>query len=176
MASDIQIGRYLAQLREKAGFKQNELAQKVTWSPAVLSRVESGERQVSQDELVSILKAIGTEEALRFSETNCRDWEYLSDPTLGHPDEHTLWEAELAFKSIVELSENPDIRNVFVKRLDEYRSALRSAANLVLGTEYKIAFIGDIGLGNQPPFAGLLAWKCRRLKGWSPCWKRGVVE
>ena len=173
MASDIQIGRYLAQLRGKAGFKQNELAQKVTWSPAVLSRVESGERQVSQDELVSILKAIGTEEALRFSETNRRDWEYLSDPTLGHPDEQTLWEAELAFKSIVELSENPDIRNVFVKRLDEYRSALRSAANLVLGTEYKIAFIGDIGVGKSTAICRATGLEVQEAQGVEPLLEAG---
>ena len=149
MASSVQIGRYLALLREKAGVKQNELAQKVTWSPAVLSRVESGDRAVSQDELVSILKAIGTEEAVRFAETSDRDWAYLTEPPLGHPDEQPLWEAELTLKGIVELSEAPHIKNVFVKRLDEYCSALRNAADLVMGTEYTIAFIGDIGVGKS---------------------------
>ena len=43
----------------------------------------------------------------------------------------------------------PDIRNVFVKRLDEYQSSLRRAANLTLGTEYTVAFIGDIGVGKS---------------------------
>ena len=28
-----EIGAYIARLRERAGFKQNELASKVTWSP-----------------------------------------------------------------------------------------------------------------------------------------------
>ena len=149
MAAITQVGRYLALLRERAGLKQNELAQMVTWSPTVLSRVESGERTVSQDELVSILKAIGTEEAVSLAETSNRDWSHLPEPVLGHPDEQPLWEAEQALKGIVELSEAPDIKNVFAKRLDEYRTALQSAAELVLGTEYTIAFIGDIGVGKS---------------------------
>ena len=149
MAAITQVGRYLALLRERAGLKQNELARLVTWSPAVLSRVESGERAVSQDELASILKAIGTEEAVRLAETSNRDWGHLPEPALGHPDEQPLWEAEQALKSIVKLSEDRGIKNVFARRLDEYHAALRSAAELVLGTEYTIAFIGDIGAGKS---------------------------
>ena len=63
-ATNIEIGAYLAHLRDKADFKQNEIAQKVGWSPAVLSRVESGERALSPTELDSILEAIGSEQAL----------------------------------------------------------------------------------------------------------------
>ena len=149
MSPSVKIGKYLAQLREKAGLKQNELAKKVTWSPTVLSRVETGEREVSQDELVSIARAIGTEDALRFAETNDRNWEHLTEPDPGHPDEQRLWEAESALKNIVDLKSRPDIKNVFVKRLDEYHSSLLRAANLTLGTEYTLAFVGDIGVGKS---------------------------
>ena len=149
MTSNMQVGRYLALLRERAGLKQNELAQKVTWGPTILSRVESGERSISQDELVSILKAIGTEESLKFAQTSDRSWEHLPEPPLGHLDDQLLWNAEQALKSIAELSNAPDIKNVFVKRLDEYRSALRRAADLVIGTEYTIAFIGELGVGKS---------------------------
>ena len=149
MASSVQIGRYLAQLREKAGFKQNELAQQMTWSATVLSRVESGEREISQEELVSILTAIGTEESKRFAETINRDWNNLPEPALGHPDEEILWDAELALRDIDDRLDSPEIRNVFVTRLNEYRSAVIKAADLVLGVEYNIAFIGDIGVGKS---------------------------
>ena len=87
MARITEMGMYLARLRDNAGIKQNELAKKVTWSPAVLSRVESGERAVSSEELNCILEAIGTDEALRFRETAGRDWRELQKPPLGHPDE-----------------------------------------------------------------------------------------
>ena len=38
----MEVGRYLAAIRERAGIKQAELARKITWSPAVLSRIETG--------------------------------------------------------------------------------------------------------------------------------------
>ena len=147
MTTTVQIGRYLTQLREKAGLKQNELAQKITWSPSVLSRVESGERLISQEELEAILKAIDTEEALQFAKAKGRVWVNSPEPPLGHPDQHILWEAELALSSISELLKNPNIKNVFVKRLDEYQAELKNAARLVWGKEYRIAFIGSIGVG-----------------------------
>ena len=149
MASSVQVGRYLAQLREKGGFKQNELAQKMTWSPAVLSRVESGERPISQEELASILTAIGTEDSQKFAETITRDWKYLPEPVLGHPDDDSLWDAELAFRGIDEHLDSPEIGNASVKRFHEHRSAIKTAADLVLGTGYNAAFIGDIGVGKS---------------------------
>lgn len=144
-----EMGKYLAHLRDKAGLKQNELAQKVTWSPAVLSRVESGGRDVSADELNSILEAIGTEEALRFRETAGRVWQKLQKPPFGHPDESFLWKAEQALQSVEELLARPYIKNVFVKRLEEFSDELGKAAELVLGTEHSVAFVGDIGVGKS---------------------------
>ncbi len=144
-----ETGKYLARLRDNAGIKQNELAKKVTWSPAVLSRVESGERAVSSEELNSILEAIGTEDALKFRETTGREWRELQKPPFGHPDELLLWKAEAALQGIEDLSGKPDIKNVFVRRLEEFRDELMNAANLVLGTEHTVAFVGDIGVGKS---------------------------
>ena len=146
-ATNIEIGAYLAHLRDKADFKQNEIAQKVGWSPAVLSRVESGERALSPTELDSILEAIGTEQALGFKATADRIWLYLPRPRLGHPDVQILWEAEQALQKITELAENPDIKNVFAKSLEEFGSELRGAASTVLNTEHNISFIGNVGVG-----------------------------
>ena len=143
----IEVGAYLARLREKAGFKQNELAQKVTWSPAVLSRVESGERALSPEELDSILEAIGTEEALGFRETAERVWLHLPRPPLGHPDEQILWEAEQAIHNVKELADSPEIKNVIAKRLEESLLQINGAATPVLKTEHNVAFVGKIGVG-----------------------------
>ncbi len=76
-----------------------------------------------------------------------RVWRNLPEPLHGNMDTDLLWEAEQALQSIVDLEENPDIRNAFVRRLESFRSELEKAANLVANTEYKIAFIGDIGVG-----------------------------
>ena len=147
--TNIEIGAYLARLRDKAGLKQNELANRVTWSPAVLSRVESGERALSSEELDSILDAIGTEEALDFKETIERPWEHLPRPQLGHPDEAILWEAEQAIQSINGLSRMPDIPNAFARRLEEAFAELCNTASLISGTEYSVVFVGDIGVGKS---------------------------
>lgn len=79
MTRDIAVGKYIATLREQARLKQAELARKLTWSPAVLSRVESGERTLGGDELATILNGIGTPEALKLQEMLAREWKILSD-------------------------------------------------------------------------------------------------
>ena len=74
-------------------------------------------------------------------------WEYLQKPVQGHPDGELLWEAEEAIQSIGELSENPDIKNAFARRLEEYKAEILSAASPVQTTEHSIAFIGNNGVG-----------------------------
>src|SRR4051794_22409307 len=86
-----QLGYRLAQLREQTGMKQAELARQVTWSQAVLSRIEAGERAVSDDELQTLLKAIGTTDAEELAEILLRRWSVLPRPGLDHPDQGLLW-------------------------------------------------------------------------------------
>ncbi|MCY3870050.1 MAG: helix-turn-helix transcriptional regulator [Gemmatimonadetes bacterium] len=168
MNTDAEVGKYIARLRDKAGLKQNELAQKVTWSPAVLSRVESGERPLVADELNSILEAIGTKEALRFQETAERDWQKLQKPPLGHPNEPLLWDAEQALQNIEELSAKPDIKNVFVKRLEAFQDELKIATSLVLETEHTIAFVGDIGVGKSTAICSVADLEVQKGKTFVP--------
>lgn len=149
MTTSTEMGRYLAHIREKAGLKQNELAHRVEWSPALLSRAESGDRPLSSAELDAILDAIGTPEALRLKDTADRVWQKLERPVMGHPDEQTLWQVEHAIRRMDELSENPEVTHLFAKRLDEFRLALTDVAALVAKTEYNIAFIGKIGVGKS---------------------------
>lgn len=143
------IGHCLAQLREQAGLKQAELARKVTWSPAVLSRIESGERELSQDELDEVLSAIGTDDALRLGERLQRKWEVLVAPPLTHPDQDLLWDAELAAQQLRTLSASDDMSASFQRRLDEYLEELQHLASLVLKRDHTVAFIGSIGIGKS---------------------------
>ena len=149
MTTSVEMGRYLAHIREKAGIKQNELARRVDWSPAFLSRAESGDRPLSDSELHTILDAIGTPEALRLKDTADRVWQKLTRPAMGHPDEQILWRAEHAIRRIDELGESPEVTHLFAKRLAEFRFALKDVAALVAKTEYNIAFIGKIGVGKS---------------------------
>ena len=76
-------------------------------------------------------------------------WENLSEPSDGHPEEALLWDAEKTLQSINELAEKPDIKHAFAKRLEEYISQIRDAAQPVLATEHSIAFVGNIGVGKS---------------------------
>ncbi|ABF09042.1 helix-turn-helix domain-containing protein [Cupriavidus metallidurans] len=143
------IGHYLTQLREHAGLKQAELARKVTWSPAVLSRVESGERELNPEELGEVLRAIGTDDALKLGERLQRSWEVLVAPPLTHPEQDLLWEAELASKQLRALSAADDVSAAFQRRIDEYLEELQYLASLVLKRDHTVAFIGSIGIGKS---------------------------
>ena len=89
-----EIGRHLMQVRDRAGIRQGELAKRVSLSPAVLSRIESGERLVTPQEVQDILAQIDTPEAKELSTALQRVWQVLTRPTLDHPHQPLLWAAE----------------------------------------------------------------------------------
>ncbi len=143
------LGRHLASLRERAELKQNELAKKLEWSAAVLSRVESGERPLSGDELEIVLQGIGTPEALKLKEILSRRWTVLPEPPLGDSDADLLWHAEQTAQKIHALAEQPNVKQFFERRLVRYQEELSSAAQLVMTKRYRAAFIGTIAVGKS---------------------------
>jgi len=147
--SPLELGRHLNQVRERANIKQAELARKITWSPAVLSRVESGERALAPEELQTILDAIDTPEASRLGEVLQRIWTILPRPPLDHPDQELLWEAERVATEMVLLRDRPDVRHAFERRLSEFIDELKRMAALLLKRDHQIAFIGSIGIGKS---------------------------
>jgi transcriptional regulator with XRE-family HTH domain len=147
--ADAQVGHRLAQLRERTGLKQADLARRVTWSPAVLSRVEAGERKISDDELDKLLTAIGTEEAAELADVLGRSWRLLPRPALDHPDQTLLWEAEQIAAELTAATEDPGVRPAFQQRLKEYVDEIVKGAELLLRREHQIAFIGSIGIGKS---------------------------
>jgi transcriptional regulator with XRE-family HTH domain len=149
MTRDIEIGERIAALRDQANLKQNELAKKLEWSAAVLSRVESGERSLSADELNIIVNGIGTPDAAKLKQLLERNWQILPEPSLADPDADLLWDAELAAQRLHTLSENPEVRQIFERRLIKYRDELKAAAHNVAEKRYRAAFIGTIAVGKS---------------------------
>ena len=149
MTTDMATGRYLARLRSEAGLKQKDVAERVTWSPAVLSRVESGERPLNSEELDSVLGAIGTKDAMDFRKVVARVWKQLPKPPLGHPDESLLWKTEQALREVEEVLLNPSIKNSFASLLKELKKGLTVASRTVQSTEHSVALVGDIGVGKS---------------------------
>jgi transcriptional regulator with XRE-family HTH domain len=144
-----ELGRRIAQLREQAGLKQADLARQITWSQAVLSRVEGGERSLSDDELQTLLDAIGSAEAGELGDAVRRRWRFLERPSLNHPDQDHLWAADEILAALNERSGRPDIRAAFASRLAEYQKEIQRIAGLLRRTEHQVAFIGSIGTGKS---------------------------
>ena len=147
--SAVEIGRYVAQVRDRAGITQSDLANRVTMSKPVLSRIEAGERALAPDELQSLLQAIDTEEAKQLLETLQRRWMVLPRPPLDHRDQDLLWEAERIAQQLTEFRSRPNISSSFDKRLTEYIAELGHCADRLLKREHQVAFIGSIGVGKS---------------------------
>ena len=130
--SAIELGRHLTHVREQAGIKQADLARRVTWSSAVLSRIENGERELGHEELEAILDAIGTPAAAELRIALRRRWQVLPRPTLDHPDQDVLWSAEDAAQRLLDLRSQPEVGQAFGRRLSEYVQELKGTAALLL--------------------------------------------
>lgn len=149
ITNPVELGRYLMQVRDRAGLKQAELAKRVALSPAVLSRIESGDRQITIHEVQDILAQIGTLEAAELAEALQREWQVLPRPNLDHPDQKLLWEADQVACKLVELRDQPDTPHAFERRLSEYIEELKRGGNLLLKRDHNIALIGSIGVGKS---------------------------
>ncbi len=149
MSRDAAIGKYIAGLREQADLKQNELAKKLSWSAAELSRIENGERPLTDDELEIILSGIGTSQALNLREVLARNWVILPEASLGDADADLLWEAEQAAQQVHELSERPDVKQFYERRLLRYKDEIIAAAARVADKRFRCAFVGTIGVGKS---------------------------
>jgi transcriptional regulator with XRE-family HTH domain len=147
--SAIELGNYLTRIRERSGVKQAELAKKISWSPASLSRVESGDKELSHEELAVLTDGIGTEDALKVQSVLQRNWLIVNRPPLDHPDSELLWLAEEAAQKLDLVRQKADIRLAFERRVTEYINEIIKGSQLLLNREHQVAFIGSIGIGKS---------------------------
>ncbi|MGX1348243.1 transcriptional regulator with XRE-family HTH domain [Bradyrhizobium elkanii] len=147
MSREAAIGRHVGILRDQADIRQHELAKQLGWSPAVLSRVESGERPLSADELDAALTAIDTEEARAFPARLARQWRLIPEPSFDDPDADLLWEAEQAAQKVDALAAQPDVKSFFERRIARYKDELLSAAARLGTRRYQVVLTGSIAAG-----------------------------
>ncbi|MGY3585732.1 transcriptional regulator with XRE-family HTH domain [Bradyrhizobium sp. USDA 4341] len=149
MSRTIAIGSHLATLRERADIRQHELAKRLGWSTAMMSRVEAGDRSLDEDELASIAAAIGTDDVRTFIDRLSRQWSVLEEPAFGEPDFELVWEAEVAAQAVRKLTSKPDIKPFFEKRLLRYEEELKTSALNLLDRRYRVAMAGSIAAGKS---------------------------
>lgn len=142
-------GRYLATVREAAGLTQSQLAQAVTFSTATLSRIESGDKLASYEDISALLKAIGTPKAAELTEFLNQEWDEVTRPEFDHPNRGALWEANLALRKVAALRRDPNLKAVFLRQIDLYEGELRRVIKLLVTRDHQIAVIGSIGVGKS---------------------------
>ena len=164
-----EIGRHLIRLRNEAGATQKEVAEGAAIYPGVLSRIETGERSVTDDEMQRIVAALDTQSAHRFREAWSRVWTYLERPPLRHPSEELLWESELCLAKIAKLREELGLElsdtDPFQVRLGLSKEEIKHSAALVRNLEHTVAFMGDIGVGKTTALCAILGLRVSRTPG-----------
>lgn len=163
--SPVELGRHLMQVRERGGVKQADLAKRISLSAAVLSRIESGERPVTLEEVQDILTQLGTPEAAELGRALRRTWVALQRPPLDHPDQDLLWEAEQVAVDLVALRDKPDTPHAFDRRLSEYIDEIRRGAGLLIKRDHQVAFIGSIGVGKSTAICRMTGLETPREDG-----------
>ena len=143
------LGHYISVIREEADLSQAQLAQQVTFSTATLSRIESGDKAVSSEELSAILKAIGTTKAEEFRLFLEQNWDELPRPPFDLPNRSALWEANLSLRKLKILRQDKDLKAIFLRQVDLYEKELRRIADYLASPEHNIAAIGSIGVGKS---------------------------
>lgn len=161
----IELGRHLMQVRERGGVKQADLAKRVSLSPAVLSRIESGDRPVTIQEVQDILTQLGTQEAADLAQAIDRTWDVLPRPPLDYPDQNLLWEAELVARDLVAFRDKPDTPHAFERRLSEYIDEIKHSAALFIKRDFQVAFIGSIGVGKSTAICRMTGLETPKVDG-----------
>jgi transcriptional regulator with XRE-family HTH domain len=146
----------LAEVRDEAGITQASLASRVTVSTASLSRIESGEKVATEDEVGSLLKAIGTAKAKGLADYLKQDWDQIERPAFDHPDRPVLWEANLTLRKLDKLRNDPDVKSVFLRQMDLYEKEIRRLSTLLRNRDHQIVFIGALGVGKSTAICILL--------------------
>jgi len=154
--SEVPVGRYLAEVRDEAGMTQANLANRVTLSTATLSRIESGEKTATEEEVGTILKAIGTPKAKGLTEYLKQEWDHIDRPAFDHPDRTVLWEANQMLRKLDKLRNAPDVKGVFIRQMDLYEKEIRRLCQFLQSRNHQVAFIGGIGVGKSTAICKLV--------------------
>ena len=160
MATAREVGPYLSRLRIEARLAQKEVAELASIYPAALSRIESGERPPTDDEVKRIVAALDTSDARQFGASVSLQWAYLQRPPVGHPDMDLLWQGEQCLAKLAQVREEgglgTDNDGPFQARLGESEGEIKRVAALVRNLEHTIAFVGDIGVGKTSALCAIL--------------------
>jgi transcriptional regulator with XRE-family HTH domain len=147
MSDNEPVRTTLARLREQAKLTQTQLAERLLFTPSRLSRLESGDIELTTEAAQQIAVQIATESARAFAEYLGQDWRATERPSFSHANRDYLWKAEVALIRIRTIEETPELKNAFVRQIRSIREALERAADQLRSTEHSVVLIGPPEVG-----------------------------
>ncbi len=147
----------LVELREQAQLSQSELAKRLPYTASRVSRLESGDLQVTIEEAREIARQIGETypRAKQFAEYLEWEWKVVEKPGFNHVSLATLRKAEEALQQLDPLLNDPDIKNAFAQQVKSCMQAILVSARYLSATEHAIAFIGKPAVGKTTAICAL---------------------
>src|SRR5438477_4881240 len=111
----------LLELLNKAdGLTQAQLADRISFTPSRLSRLLSGETELTDDDARLVAHGIGTNDAKAFAEylKQKQNWNLTEPPGFSHVSRTSLWKAEQALQDLEALNSNPNLRTSFTQQIE----------------------------------------------------------
>jgi transcriptional regulator with XRE-family HTH domain len=139
--------KIITHLRESAGVSQAELAHRLPFTASRVSRLESGEIELTEEDAQQISDAIGSDTAKEFGEYLRQNWRILEKPGFYHLSRKTLWEAECSLQRLDDLKDDPELKNAFLQQVNSCRLGLERSADFLHSTEHPVTFFGRPGIG-----------------------------
>jgi transcriptional regulator with XRE-family HTH domain len=136
----------LKRAREDAGLKQASMAERLSVSGSVISRLERSE--VTDETMARrYLEAINTDESRDILEFYGRDWRITERPTVLHPEREILWAAEQSLQRLEAFERSQEYDALLATPLSLIRTNLEASAAFLGRTDHAMAWIGTVGIG-----------------------------
>jgi transcriptional regulator with XRE-family HTH domain len=101
------VRKMLVALREKADLTQAQLAEKLSFTPSRLSRLEAGLTELNVEEAQQIAAQIPSDEAKGYAQYLGQQWKLTERPSFKHVSREHLWKAEQGLQRLNEDSGVP---------------------------------------------------------------------
>ncbi len=144
----------LKRAREDAGLKQAAMAERLSVSGSVISRLERSEMT---DETMArrYLEAVDTLASRDILEFYGREWRLSERPTVLHPDREALWAGEQALQRLEKFEHSSDYDALLAVPLSQIRTNVEASAAFLGQTDHAMAWIGTVGVGKTTALSNL---------------------
>ena len=152
MSENESTRKTLVELLVKAdGLTQAQLAERISFTPSKLSRLLSGETELTEDDAVLIAEGIKTDQAMEFAEylKQKQDWRITDAPRFNHVSRTSLWKAEKALQDLEDLKANPNLRSSFKQQIESVSGSLKKCADRLGSIEHPVALMGPPAVGKS---------------------------